>query len=626
MPQPDTILLGRFRRNGVHRSALSLAKRSVILCFAGLLLAACESIPEQNRISEEPPLPSQYRNALSSSVREALDQPMDLAWWMDFGSQELDRLVDRGLANNPDLRIATLQIAQAKIRADQAQAGRLPNIGASGSAAAQNSGGDSNSRQSSQLSLQGSWRLDIWGEQSALVESADLQVLRAVHSRENVQRNMISGLVTAYIAYLSANDSIVFARENEKVSRDILKNIEARASLGDATADELEHQRANVFAIEAIIPRLENEREDIRNAIARLVGTVPGNLVLSETGVDGLLTPEIKVGLPATLLLRRPDIRMVEARMRSAKADIEVARARLLPPIDLSAQAGFSGLSLAQLFQPQSFILNSVASLAATIFDGGRRDGERAFAQAYYEELIAIYGQSIFQAIREVESAVANLRSTSLRLDAQKRVTRSALNLFRIGSEAYSLGSIDLTTLLESRKAYQRNVDETQRMKAELLRSQVGLAQALGAGGLLDEISAGNSQKQSVPGSARIPFVIKREDGLTLSDNQQSEARQVLAVELPGSFHQSAIVPVWRDLNSRFAIAMNKRLIRAVQQGKVNGEGGTVNAWYRLYVVGFEVAPDADAFCSALNERGQGCVSTSVSKTAALPETRAWNQ
>ena len=71
---------------------------------------------------------------------------------------------------------------------------------------------------------------------------------------------------------------------------------------------------------------------------------------------------------------------------------------------------------------------------------------------------------------------------------------------------------------------------------------------------------------------------------------------------------------------------MNKRLIRAVQQGKVNGEGGTVNAWYRLYVVGFEVAPDADAFCSALNERGQGCVSTSVSKTAALPGKRAWNQ
>ena len=167
--------------------------------------------------------------------------------------------------------------------------------------------------------------------------------------------------------------------------------------------------------------------------------------------------------------------------MRAANADIEVARARLLPPIDLSVQGGYSGLSIAQLLQPQNFLLSTIASLAVTIFDGGRREGEKAYANAYYEEMVETYAQTVLQAIREVESALSTLRSTNLRLDAQKRSTRATLNLFKIASESFLLGAVDLTTVLDTRKNYQRSVDETQKLKADLLRSYVNLSQALGS-------------------------------------------------------------------------------------------------------------------------------------------------
>jgi outer membrane protein TolC len=290
---------------------------------------------------------------------------------------------------------------------------------------------------------------------------------------------------------------MLIARENEAVAREMLLTVEKRMALGDATAEELEQQRAVLFSNQAMLPGLVNQQEESRNAISRLVGGLPSNLVLSEQGLDALQLPSVQSGLPSALLLSRPDIRMMEARMRAANANIEVARARLLPPIDLSSQVGYSGATLASLFQPQNFLVNTAAALAVSIFDGGVKKGEQAFAQSYYEEMVETYGKTVLQAVREVESALTNLTTTGRRLDAQKAVTRSALNIFKIGSDAYAAGAIDQTALLESRKNYQRSADETQRVKAEMLRSQAALAYALGLGAVLVDMSVGMGAEAS---------------------------------------------------------------------------------------------------------------------------------
>jgi len=135
---------------------------------------------------------------------------------------------------------------------------------------------------------------------------------------------------------------------------------------------------------------------------------------------------------------------------------------------------------LGQLLQPQNLFWNGIASLAITIFDGGRRDADKALAQSAYEDMVITYGQTVFQAIRDVESALTGLRSANLRLEAQKRATRSALSLLSVNVEAYSLGATDLMTLLDARRAYQRSTDESKRAKADALNSYAKLSQALG--------------------------------------------------------------------------------------------------------------------------------------------------
>jgi outer membrane protein TolC len=222
-----------------------------VVALAGLL-AGCESTgPKGDGVNI--PIPAAYRNATAVGGPEPGSRAIRADWWTQYGSEELNRLVDRTLAHNADLRIATVQIAQAKIRADQARAGRLPLISAPFRAVVQGQGTTTDSQQNSQASLAGTFRLDVWGEQRALVDSAEMQLARAMHERENVQRTTIGNLVITYIAYLSVSDSILIARENEAVAVEILRTVEKRMALGDATADDLEQQQAVVASAEELM-------------------------------------------------------------------------------------------------------------------------------------------------------------------------------------------------------------------------------------------------------------------------------------------------------------------------------------------------------------------------------------
>jgi multidrug efflux system outer membrane protein len=589
----------------------SIPVRLVRLTVMGalLVLAGCESTGPKVE-TKAFPVPNAYRYGTTNADTDAARGGPSAQWWTSYGSQELDRLVDRALANNADLRIATLQLAQAKIRADQSRAGSIPSFSAPLRAVGQAQGSTADSQNNSQVTIASAYRLDAWGEQRSLVESADMQLARAVYERENVQRSVIGNLVSAYIAYLSTSDSILVARENEAVATEVLRSVEKRLALGDATLDDLEQQRAVVFSQQVLIPSLENQQEDLRQTLSRLVGALPGNMTLSEQGLDALQLPAVHTGLPSALLLGRPDIRMMEERMRAANANIEVARARLLPPIDLSAQMGYTGASLGSLLQPQNLLVTAAAALTVSIFDGGQRKGEKAFAQSYYEEMVETYGKTVLQAVRDVESALANARTASRRLEAQKGVTRAALNLFKQASDAYAMGALDDATLLEYRKRYQGSFDEAQRMKSEVLRSYATLANALGLGSSVNEAFSMFGKGVTFQTNSGMDIRVGEVDGnLSLLFEALPPVRTagLWEAELPGVFHLSSLIPLWRDLNARRANGTQSPWLRAALIDHVNGVGLSGEAWYRVFVTGMKDQNTSIAYCDMLLGAGQSC-------------------
>lgn len=474
---------------------------SIALCF--FLLAGCAAkrdrydvpiVPLPERYAKTPTVADATHARNNTTVAPAPSLALSgllEEWWRLLGSQELDGLMDRTLANNPDLRIAALRIAQTQVRLEQAGADKIPVISLPAQASSTapyggvgtvGPGGETKSRRTYQVSIRGDWRPDIWGERSALYESAELQLWRATFQRDDVQRNVVANVAVNYVEYLSLNDRLRVARETDKALSEMLAAVDARLEKGDATVTEMEQQKTAVYSVRATIPVLEQQREIVLNRLASLAGTIPGELKLSDSGLDSLNFPSVLPGVPSALLLRRPDVRVVEARLLAADADIDVARARVLPPLDLTAQVGYGSAYMSQLFQPQALFWNAIANLSATLFDSGKRSSEVDFAQAVHEELVETYVRVIYDAVREVDDSLSAIRFMGNRLETQRVATDSAHRAWDYSQESYMSGAVDYLVVLDTERTYHRNLDDWYNVRMERYRGLIGLFRSLGGG------------------------------------------------------------------------------------------------------------------------------------------------
>ncbi|MDZ4200743.1 MAG: TolC family protein [Gallionella sp.] len=410
-------------------------------------------------------------------------------WWRMLGSEELNHLMNRALANNHDLRIATLRVVQLKARMEIAGADKLPTITLPVQSETYypewgigNPNNSNRSRSTHQISLRADWRPDLWGETASLYESAQFQLMRATFQRDDMQRIIAARIAADYLEYLSLNDRLRTTRQTEITLKEMFESVKARVEIGDATITELEQQRAAGYAVRATIPVLEQQRVVVQNRIASFLGTVPEELNLSGQGMDTVTFPEVLPGVPSTLLLRRPDIRAVEARLLAADADIDVARARLLPPLDLTAQAGYGSLYLSSLFSSPTLLWNTVANLSVTLFDSGKRDKEVAFAKAIHEEMVETYIRVIYDAVREVDDSLSAIRYLGKQQKEQSVAVQSSFLAWSYSQEAYHAGAVDYLVVLDTERTYHRHLDDLYRYRMERYRGLIDLFSALGGG------------------------------------------------------------------------------------------------------------------------------------------------
>lgn len=586
------------------------------------------------------PLPAQYREAGGAAPEQGPGLPRQnpatgddkdktkSGWWREFESTELDALVDRALANNPDMRIALQRIVQSKARADQAKAGRLPSLSAPLVAADQSSGsgalgaaptgsgsggGGATTVPTFQGSVRADWRLDLWGEQSALAESAAFQLSHSVYERDNVERNLAAAIAASYVEYLSLNDRRAIAQKIDELQSATLTTVENRVAAGDATLSDLEQQRAAVYSVRATLPILEAQRMEALSNIAFLVGTVPGKLQLSERGLDSLAVPAATTGLPSELLLRRPDVRMAEAQLRGANADVAVARSRLLPPMDLAAQLGRSATSPVQLLQPQALFWTMVETLTVQIFDGGRKKNDEVYSRAVHEEMVEGYVRAARQAMKEVESALTALRLARERMIAQKDTLDASYRAWDISGKIYKAGGVDYLTLLDTQRTYHRYLDDYAQARMAYFRGYITLLQAL-AGSPRVEVASGGPASASAGGTTPTGQPATQADGpgrcldgIPRTDNPRVGSGMFWQVQLAGDYHCTTVPAAWRDLQTRYPSFMFGRTLDASLDGRIEGGDDGEQSWYRLAVGRFGSEIQATEFCAALTSDQHRC-------------------
>lgn len=448
-----------------------------------VMLSACTVGPDYVR--PEQPVPEEYVSG--DSKQQELPRPKT-RWWTQFGSEELNWLVDIALANNHDVRAAMQRIAQAEAKAGMEAGALLPVIQGTGKTQtgkkSQNDFGASSTgtQQLNSIGLEASYELDLWGKNRSNMASAMATAHASVYERETVVVTLISDVVTTYLQYLQAAERVAVAKRNIENMLRVQAKVIKRQRIGEGTELEVMQQETALHNAEANLPVVELAQDQQLNRLAYLLGTTPGELRLQGRSMDSLTIPEVTPGLPSELLLRRPDIRRAEANLVAANANINMTRAKLFPSLTLTVDRGWSSSDVYNLLSPGSIYWTLGAKLAQTLFDNGKSNSEIAYYEARWNELIELYRQSIVAALRDVEDALAAIKRHDSRNKAQIAMVRTARESYRLSQDSFTIGITDYLTVLETERTQYNAEDGLIQSRYSRYAAAVALFKALGGG------------------------------------------------------------------------------------------------------------------------------------------------
>ena len=422
--------------------------------------------------------PSYNEAAPAASVAVSAD------WWRRFDSPELEALVKEALAGSPDLAIAMERVRQAEAQASIAGASLFPtlNLGFNTSRRATSGDAGSNTSDASSTTLTMSYELDLWGRNAAGVRGANEALRGTIYDRDAAQLTLISGVATGYFQLLSLRGRLAIARENLAIAERVQRLVAARARNGVASQLDVDRQDATVLSQRAALMPLEQQERQTLAALAVLIGRTPQGFEVTGTGITNVVVPAIDPGLPADLLVRRPDLASAEARLAGANADLVAARAALLPSIQLTGAAGVSSAALMTLVGGPSSLASLALSALQPIFDGGRLRGQVRIAESNERELVETYRKAILAALADVESALVAADRVARQETLQAEVLAKAQSALRLAEVRYREGAADLMTVLDAQRSLFDAQDRLAQVRLDRLEASVSLFKALGGG------------------------------------------------------------------------------------------------------------------------------------------------
>jgi multidrug efflux system outer membrane protein len=448
-------------------------------------------------------IPQAYDGASRNpKAAEIAVPPLD--WWRGFRSRELTEIIEQAREANLDIAAAVARIVQADAQSRMAGSALLPNVGLNGSASRSRSSQSTGSSTGSSFSgsehdslsatLSASYEIDFWGKNRAALRAAEESAVASRYSREVVGLTTVVTAANAYFQVLAAQDRLQVARENLQNATRVLNLIQQRLNAGTASALDTAQQESLVNTQRAAIPPLEQTLKQNRNALAVLIARSPESVRVRGGSLRSIAYPRVTPGLPSELLTQRPDIRVAEAALASANANVENARAQMLPSITLTGNGGYQSAVLKTLLRPESALYTATAGLTQPIFDGLKLQGNLDYQKGRQDELLQNYRKAVISGFADVENALDAIRQTALRERLQGDVVTSSRRAFDISEQRLNQGTIDLVTVLQTQQTLYQALDNLAQARLAHVQAIVSLYQALGGGWLPKPVEASNAR------------------------------------------------------------------------------------------------------------------------------------
>ncbi len=428
---------------------------------AALVLQACTNLGPDYQEPEVSWL-DEWETDLYGQVvaTESVEQDLDF-WWQAFNDPVLNDLIDKAREENQTLRIAALSILESQALLGVATGLQYPQVQQmTGSWARVDSwptegdnSGDHSNLNNYNAGFNVGWEADFWGKYRRSIESADAAFFSSVSNYHNAQVLLAAQVAQAYFSYRTTLSLVEIARENAKLQE---RSLEITTKLFEGgQAAELDVQQANTQYLSTLssIPNLEISLRQLENALAVLLSRQPGDLPeLASADADlPELNPVLIDGVPANLLMRRPDIRSAAWAVGAQSAQIGVAKADLYPSISLFGTLGWSGNSLSNTSDTLSTGFGP--SFTWNLFNYDRIENNVRVQDARLQQAIEAYQLTVLAAASEIDNAAISVVKTK----EQQKILAEALEASErslvLSTKRYQEGYSDFQRVLSAQQA-----------------------------------------------------------------------------------------------------------------------------------------------------------------------------
>jgi multidrug efflux system outer membrane protein len=418
----------------------------------GLSVSACASLA--------PPLPAgtvEVPPSFSLPAAEAAADPATA--WGSLGDPVLPVLVERALAANPDLRIASARMAAARAVQGVADSNFLPVGGIvvdqTVSRDASGSRGLRIEEASARFLL--SWELDLFGRLRDLGEAADSRLAASEADLEAARLSLAAEVARTYLLLRGAEDSADHLRRFRDAQAQIVRLSEVKVTEGALVPGELARARAELASDEAELLQAEDRAARLQNALAVRLGEVPGRWSVPESAALGPLELRpLRLPDPSAWIAARPDVRAAALALRAENAEIGAARAARLPRLSIAGIIGFWTGQLGDLASVDRPGSSYGAAMQWNVLDLPRLGSEVALARAETTAALALYDRTVLRALEDVENALRSQRSTQERSAARLRQASEARKAADAALARYEEGASDYLDALTARRDSQR--------------------------------------------------------------------------------------------------------------------------------------------------------------------------
>lgn len=411
-------------------------------------------------------------------------------WWRSFEDPALAGLVERALAGNPSLKAAQARFARARAATEGARAAAGPQLNGTLDSTRErlsaNSiyppplGGSTITLSNGQLA--GAWELDFFGRNRAAIESA-LGAERAAQADLEAARLLLAAKVSQLYGLLARHLEQRDVAERLLQEREHLHSLTAqRVHSGLDTQVELRQGEGSLAEARQLIEQLDEQIALTRHALAELTAQAPGALDGLSARLGGLRTVPLPDAVPADLLGRRADVAAARARIEAALGDVQVAKARFYPNINLVAFAGLASIGLDRFLESGSRQYGAGAALSLPVFDAGRLRAGLRGKSAELDVAIESYNGAVLEAVRDAADQIASLRSLERQRAQQARAQAAAESAYDLATQRYRAGLSTYLTVLSAESTVLAQRRQAVDLKARTLDTQIALIRALGGG------------------------------------------------------------------------------------------------------------------------------------------------